>query len=991
MTTTTTTLPPRPAVTSAPSAIVAPQPDRLQRHALHELHQHLGGGGRGVLVMPCGAGKTLVGRLFAQQIAARVTVVFVPTLALVPQTVIAYRAGAAWEHHTMIVCSDPASGRTVGLGDLDLPMWARVSVTASTSARVIGQFLTGSGPARVIVSTYHSAPRVVAALQQAGVVADLAVCDEAHNLAGRPRREFRAVLDDTLPVRRRVFLTATPVEAAAWSYAVDPDTVEQPLSLDDESLFGPTVYRAQFADAIAVGRLVDYDVEVLATRADTDTSAPGAAPGAVPAVLASVRDGATRILTFHTRISGARQLAEHLDGHRLPDGRTVHAEHLEARHRAQHRTAVLDRLAHPHPSEVTVVSSARTLTEGIDVPAVDTVVFAEPRTSPVEIVQAVGRVMRRAPGKDRGRVVLAVTVADTNLDADTELAATVWRPVWTVLRALATMDPRFATRLRTRSQPQGGTRARKAGPGLRLNLPAELDTDLWMLRALDRTGGGWWRRYDLLKDYAREHRHARPGQGPQSVRDGVALGAWVAHQRTLHSQGILEPDRVAALEQLPGWAWSARDTAWWRAAEVWERTPPGTWHPDSRTAWALLLDTPCWRSADGQKPALSYDHLAGFVVETCARRRRGELAPHLERAATGLPGWRWNVVDAQDARMVDALAEYGEWSKDLNPPHDYRTDDGLPLGSWVTAIRRRYYTGRLHPALELELAAIARHDWTPLRWDKGDTGWRLGYLALRHYAARQGTTRMPQDHVEALPDHDLNLSRWCTVQRFARRRGQLAPERVAALEQIPGWQWDLDLRAGDRPVLDHVVHGDRTSGYCKGCRCDPCTDANARYRATLAVEGAVLLDAGPARGHLRMLLARGVSVRAVARAADLNRKTITDLEDGTLDRCRPETIAAVLRLTFDQALEAALPGDRIPAGPTWHLLNPIISRGWPKAWIAREIGCGTASLQLREDFVTVRNARAAAAFAERIGERLPPKCRDRARTLPTLSDLLQAS
>ena len=109
------------------------QPHTLQRHALHHLHEQLSDTGRGVVVMPCGSGKTLLGRWFAEQLAARLTVVFVPTLALVPQTVLAYRDGAAWRHQTMIVCSDESSGRAVRVDDLDLPAWARSEVTASTS------------------------------------------------------------------------------------------------------------------------------------------------------------------------------------------------------------------------------------------------------------------------------------------------------------------------------------------------------------------------------------------------------------------------------------------------------------------------------------------------------------------------------------------------------------------------------------------------------------------------------------------------------------------------------------------------------------------------------------------------------------------------------------------------------------------------------------------------------------------------------------------
>lgn len=974
------------------------QPHVLQRHALHCLHQHLGDRGRGVIVMPCGSGKTLVGRWFAEQLGARLAVVFVPTLALVPQTLMAWRSDTSWRHQSMIVCSDPATGRAVSLGDLQLPAWARTAVTASTSERAVAEFLTGGGPARVIVSTYHSAPRVAAALQRAGVVADIVVADEAHRLTGRPRAEFRAVLEEAaLPARRRVFLTATPVEAAAWGADIEIDDVadiDAPLALDDESTFGPTLYRATFADAIAAGRLVDYDVEVLACRPDPDTD--DEQPSSAHAVLAAVRDGSRRVLTFHSRVVHARQLAGFLDGQTVGE-LTVHGEHLEARHGAHRRAAALGRLAEPGPGTAAVLASARILTEGVDVPAVDTVVFAEPRTSAVDIVQAVGRAMRLAPGKERGRVVLAVTAGGADVDEDTELSGTAWRHVWITLRALASMDPRFAQRLQSRLTPGNLHAGAHNGPGLTVTLPTDIDLTRWTLRALDRTGGSWRHRYDLLAVHARETGAARPGSSVR--RDGIALGHWVAQQRTRHRQGVLEPDRAEALERLPGWAWCARDTAWWRAAAVGERLRGTSLRPASGEDWERLQQTRGWHAADGHEPRLAFGDLAEFVVDTCARRRRGELPGHLAAAAERLPGWRWDHVDATDAAMVDALAEYGAWKKDLNPPHDYCHDGNLPLGAWLTAIRRRQVTGRLAVPLQLELQAIGRWDWQPLRWERGETSWRLGYLALRQFVDREQQARIPYNHVERLPDHELNLSRWCVVQRQQHRQGQLAPERIAALAQVPGWQWEITVRPEhDRLVRDDVEHGQRWS-YARGCRCDPCTTANSAYeRARQNGElDCDLVDAGPARAHLQRLLARGAGQTPLARAAGINVKSIVAIANGDVSRIRPERSVRVLALTADAAAEntgTGRWGETVPAGPTWKLIDWMVMRGWPKAWISREIGQDGRALQLKRDRISKANADRVANLDRRLGRtRRPPARRSNrlgGEALLTLDEILAA-
>lgn len=971
------------------------QPHRLQLHALEQLHTHLADGGRGVVVMPCGAGKTLLGRWFAEQIQARVTVVFVPSLALVPQTLIAYRADSSWRHTSMLVCSDESTGRAVQLADLDVPAWAREEIGSSTSSRAVADFLTATAGPRLIVSTYHSAPRVAAALQSCRITADLVVCDEAHRLSGRPRREFRSVLDDqALPARRRVFLTATPVEAAA--FADELDEVTAPLSLDDETTFGPTLYRASFADAVAAGRLVDYDVSVLAARGPA--ASDGLTSPAVLAVLSAASAGSTRILTFHSRVSHARALAAALDGHHLPDGRIVRAEHLQAQHRAPRRQAALEQLTRPAPGTVRVLASARVLSEGVDVPAVDTVVFAEPRRSPVDVVQAVGRAMRTAPGKRRGRVVLAMNLdRGDDMDEDTALSATVWRHAWVTLRALAEMDPRFATTLRARIRGgpggPGGPGGYRGGPGLDLTLPDGIDPDQWLLRALDRTGGTWWHRYELLAAHAAEHGTARPAKS-------CTVGRWVLAQRAAHRAGTLPAGRADALQQLPGWAWDARETAWWNAAETWAR-----WHarPSNRRLtgverWTTLAEANARSKTHDSGHA--YDTLAEFAVDTTSRGRRGELPDHLARAADRLPAWEWDILDPADARMVDALADYAAWKHDLNPAHDYRHDDDLPLGAWLTAVRRRRVTGRLDPLLEYSLELLGRPGAVgAVRWDTADTRWRLGLLSLRQFVTREGTCRVPYQHIEALPDYEVGLSRWCTIQRQERRRGLISPEREAALEQVPGWAWEVSPHRGDVEIPDEL-HGER-AGYAKGCRCDPCIDAHAlAYDGKPRAAGlpADLVDPGPARAHLAALLRKGLTKDALGRASGLNEKTVDEVVDGNRVRIRPETAEMLLAITAEAAREHDRSnfgphGELVDAAPTWELIDWMVARGWPKAWISREIGQDGRSLQLKRTRISRANAEKVAELDSRLGRTRRPPMRKSSRTgpgpsLPTLDQLL---
>ncbi len=971
--------------TLAPRDQLTLTPDPLQKRALRALTTYVGDGGRAVLVMPCGSGKTLVGRWLAERVDADLAVVCVPTLALLPQTLKTWRkAGSGWAHRAMIVGSDPTSGRVVRVDDMALPEWAREEVRASTSVNVIADFLRGQGKL-LIVSTYHSAPRVAAALRRAGKIAGLLVCDEGHRLTGRPREEFRAVLDDQrFPARRRVAMTATPVEAAAWQDDADA-LYGDSLSFDDITTFGPVAHRASFADAVAVGRLVDYDVHVMARSSGADDDR---AVNAGAAVLSAIRDGATRILTFHTRVGSAAGLADQLDD-RLVAGKRITAYYLESAHSARERQDVLDHLEAPARNEVVVVCSARVLSEGVDVPAVDTVIFADPRTSSVDIVQATGRAMRTAPGKARGRIILTVDLGDdaAGLDDDSRFAASTWRHVWNVLRALASMDPRFKREMQR--QAKGPARApRPSGPTLTADLPDGWDAQRWMLRALDNTGAAWWERFRDLERFARRHGHARP-----TLDTDKQLGPWVIRQRGMWRDGFLDEDRIRALERLPGWVWSGRDAAWWRGWEAWHRL--------AATVGAQRIDGDRWLARLNETPVDGrgrYKSLAEFAVDTCLRLRRGELPANLETAAELPPGWRWDMLPLDDAAMIDALGEYAAWKKTMNVPPGYLHDGGLRLGSWLTSVRRRHYTGRssvlLEAALDMLAASLVGQGIEKLAWDTPGTGWRLGYLALRQYQAREGTCRTPYGHVESLPDIDLNLSRWCVVQRQQHRFGKMSPERVTALEQVPGWQWEVDLRPGYRPVLDEAEHGSRKA-YAKGCRCDDCTDANAGYEHARE-NGAEtdLVDASRARGKVWMLRAQGASQKAIARAADVNVKTVDELEKEVVTRIRPETEASILAVTMEQVREcekAGRWGGTEPAGPVLDLVDELVGLGWPKAWIAREIGSGQGRvLQIgrNHDTVSIALADKVRDLRRRVGPRTPPRLWRRCQALPPLDEIL---
>ena len=177
-------------------------------------------------------------------------------------------------------------------------------------------------------------------------------------------------------------------------------------------------------------------------------------------------------------------------------------------------------------------------------------------------------------------------------------------------------------------------------------------------------------------------------------------------------------------------------------------------------------------------------------------------------------------------------------------------------------------------------------------------------------------------------------------------------------------------------------HSTQTS-YVKGCRCQPCTDANRHAQAAREQRSRAggpstdLVSAARARGHLRILTGQGATQKGLARAADLNVKTIVEILEGDRTRIQPDTERIVLAITMNDVHQSHAPGTLIPAAPTWERINDLVERGWPKSWIAREAGLGN-SIQLKTDQVTAANAQRIAHLHAQLAGLTPPPRRHRA-------------
>ena len=440
---------------------------------------------RGTLVMACGTGKTFTALRIAEAVAGigGRALYLVPSIALFQQSMREWAEQQAIPHRYIGICSDTRAGRDdedASLRELEIPV--------TTSPQAITRTLQDvpQGAMTVVFCTYHSLALVESAQYEGAPAFDLILCDEAHRTTGIERpgdktSPFVLVHDERrIRATKRLYMTATPrlYTESARSKAVRHDI--EVFSMDDSATYGPEFHRLPFSRAVEQDLLSDYKVVVLAVseqQVDTTLQAHLATgdseinlTDAAKIVgcwraLQNPENRKTnqdqeptprlhRAIAFTNTIKSSKLLETHWDDivtkaiDQLPDSEHLEAFHCEIRHvdgqhHALDRKARIEWLKGDSESACRILSNARCLSEGIDVPALDAVLFMSPRNSHVDIVQAVGRAMRKAPGKKYGYIVLPIAIPAgvdpaSALDDNERFAV-----LWGVLRALRSHDDRF--------------------------------------------------------------------------------------------------------------------------------------------------------------------------------------------------------------------------------------------------------------------------------------------------------------------------------------------------------------------------------------------------------------------------------------------------------------------------------------------------------------------------------------------------------------------
>ncbi|TXC99712.1 DEAD/DEAH box helicase [Streptomyces sp. ISID311] len=787
-----------------------------QVQAVEQLARHLRrAGSRGLYVAATGTGKTLVSIRIADQLNARLVLFVVPTLDLAAQTALAWRRDGHGEH-MVIVSSMDAAGRE------DLAT-ARVGSTSNAHAlaallSVVGEG-TGQVPALTVICTYDSLDKIEQTQSTKYQVRpfDLAVMDEAHRIAGRADKKWAVVNDaQRILADRRLYMTATPRIFGSPELAEsaditrprrrrrtrpEPDLDASANSMDNEAVYGKKIFEYPLATAVADGRAADYRIVVPtltdadlrarlnlpAPGATTDDENQGEAQGALRttalhlAVLKAMTEhGLRRVLVYFTLVSDARRFARELP-HTLrllrrtapelcpditPQLFFVHGEHTPAE-----RQDIFDDFA---AGSCAILANSRLIAEGVDIPSVDAVVFADPTRSVIRCVQALGRALRVDVSGKTASLIVPVYVPP-GADPD-DILGTAYEPVWAIATALASHDHRILERLPDKANrlPRETSDIIERRWHFDFTVHPERIARAMDLASFDPRDPAVSRSRRLglaaAQAYRDEHGHL---DVPADYTDptGYTLGTFITTMRDAHTAGRLDADWIAELDAL-NMIWDKHASAW-RA----RLTAAGEYH-----------------AAHGHLAAPATTKVGAWLAEQRHLATKDQLDPARAADLAALdPHWR--LPHGADWHRKYHLL-HGHLAAGHDPAaltHDTRLGT-VKIGAWLQRQLTTWHT--LHPGQQRLLSGLGlSHDNNPLAPTRRTRRtFEQTVQLLELFLHREGRVPTARESIR-VDGETVSIGAWLAKTRTKHRADQLPDEHVRLVAALFDGDWTEDTAA----------------------------------------------------------------------------------------------------------------------------------------------------------------------------------------------------
>ncbi|AUH72794.1 DEAD/DEAH box helicase family protein [Legionella sainthelensi] len=421
-------------------------PKDYQKIAIEKVVKGFGKSDRGQLILPCGAGKTLVSLWIKEALNTKHTLILVPSLALLKQIKDEWLSNSSYIPY-ICVCSEQDIDKSK---DSLISNLFDIGGSVSTEPNEIRKFLKKNDQT-IVYSTYQSLEKVAEAIRGTNFQFDLAICDEAHKTAGSKLGKYGFIHSDSnILVKKRLYMTATPrVFSNNIKSSLMGESADYIQDMSNPLIFGCEFHRMSFKEAIDRGILVDYQIVAVGiTRSeiqqaliqrnyvsDNHTIDEIAHHYALEKFMTEY--ASTHVVTFHSSVKKAHAFKER---HKR-DYINTFSYHVNGGQSTNERKVIMNDFVR---SPKSIMTNARCLTEGVDVPSIDAVYFCDPKNSKTDIIQATGRALRRADFKNKkfGYIIVPI-FHQTTEEIEDVITKSPFKNLMSIIRALSSHDERL--------------------------------------------------------------------------------------------------------------------------------------------------------------------------------------------------------------------------------------------------------------------------------------------------------------------------------------------------------------------------------------------------------------------------------------------------------------------------------------------------------------------------------------------------------------------
>lgn len=486
-------------------------PKEHQKEAIEDVMKGFETNDRGRLVMACGTGKTFTSLEIVEALYKKFSadtnndfknfnvLYLIPSIALLSQTIVEWKTQQTFGTtvRTFGVCSDQTAGQTKrNRKDAD-EILVQMPIPATTDInRIQKEYTSKRCRVNIFFSTYQSIDVISNLAKKCNITFDIAICDEAHRTIGSYKASgedlsnfVKIHKDSFVPCKKRLYMTATQKIYSTSAKQDAKDGGYEVYSMDDESIYGPLFHYLSFGEAVSKGLLTDYRLVVLTIRKQDvvklklpqtafanldDASRIVGSLSALSKIPSDLNPSEfkldpkpmKRAVAFCSTIAQAKSIAESYN--HLKDDSCLGKDYMEGQNfvipmaklitgqdNTKEKNKMLDWLRGIGNNTIEdgtchILTNARCLSEGVDVPSLDSVIFMAKKRSQVDIIQAVGRVMRKfGSGNEKiyGYIIIPVVINDEKLTDATLSNNEDYKVVWQVVQALRSHDERLDTQI----------------------------------------------------------------------------------------------------------------------------------------------------------------------------------------------------------------------------------------------------------------------------------------------------------------------------------------------------------------------------------------------------------------------------------------------------------------------------------------------------------------------------------------------------------------